>query len=124
MGSQAVTLLPVGSLVLPVTFGVPAPGLPLLSPTPNLLCVSFRNGGGRSGTFCACATVLEMIRCHSLVDVFFAAKTLRNYKPNMVETLVRGHIPLPNTSSVPGHARPGPSTPLCSNCFLPLGFGF
>uniref|UniRef100_A0A8C0LK85 Receptor-type tyrosine-protein phosphatase U n=1 Tax=Canis lupus dingo TaxID=286419 RepID=A0A8C0LK85_CANLU len=50
------------------------------------------NGGGRSGTFCACATVLEMIRCHNLVDVFFAAKTLRNYKPNMVETLDQYHF--------------------------------
>uniref|UniRef100_A0A8C5KDK9 Receptor-type tyrosine-protein phosphatase U n=1 Tax=Jaculus jaculus TaxID=51337 RepID=A0A8C5KDK9_JACJA len=50
------------------------------------------NGGGRSGTFCACATVLEMIRCHSLVDVFFAAKTLRNYKPNMVETMEQYHF--------------------------------
>uniref|UniRef100_A0A670ZM41 protein-tyrosine-phosphatase n=1 Tax=Pseudonaja textilis TaxID=8673 RepID=A0A670ZM41_PSETE len=46
------------------------------------------NGGGRSGTFCACTMILEMIRCHKLVDVFFAAKTLRNYKPNMVETFV------------------------------------
>ncbi|XP_010828567.1 PREDICTED: receptor-type tyrosine-protein phosphatase U [Bison bison bison] len=55
-------------------------------------CLSFRNGGGRSGTFCACATVLEMIRCHNLVDVFFAAKTLRNYKPNMVETLDQYHF--------------------------------
>ncbi|KAK2106324.1 hypothetical protein P7K49_015838 [Saguinus oedipus] len=50
------------------------------------------NGGGRSGTFCACATVLEMIRCHNLVDVFFAAKTLRNYKPNMVETMDQYHF--------------------------------
>eukprot|EP00070_Physeter_catodon_P035985 XP_028342879.1 receptor-type tyrosine-protein phosphatase U isoform X1 [Physeter catodon] len=50
------------------------------------------NGGGRSGTFCACATVLEMIRCHNLVDVFFAAKMLRNYKPNMVETLDQYHF--------------------------------
>uniref|UniRef100_A0A8C4W7I3 protein-tyrosine-phosphatase n=1 Tax=Gopherus evgoodei TaxID=1825980 RepID=A0A8C4W7I3_9SAUR len=46
------------------------------------------NGGGRSGTFCACTMILEMIKCHNLVDVFYAAKTLRNYKPNMVETLV------------------------------------
>ncbi|XP_032103472.1 receptor-type tyrosine-protein phosphatase U [Sapajus apella] len=50
------------------------------------------NGGGRSGTFCACATVLEMIRCHNLVDVFYAAKTLRNYKPNMVETMDQYHF--------------------------------
>ncbi|KAJ6663555.1 hypothetical protein lerEdw1_009634 [Lerista edwardsae] len=46
------------------------------------------NGGGRSGTFCACTMILEMIKCHKVVDVFFAAKTLRNYKPNMVETFV------------------------------------
>lgn len=32
--------------------------------------------------------ILEMIRHHSIVDVFFAAKTLRNSKPNMVETMV------------------------------------
>ena len=47
-----------------------------------------RNGGGRSGTFCACTMILEMIRHHSVVDAFFAAKTLRNSKPNMVETMV------------------------------------
>uniref|UniRef100_M4AEC4 Receptor-type tyrosine-protein phosphatase U n=1 Tax=Xiphophorus maculatus TaxID=8083 RepID=M4AEC4_XIPMA len=45
------------------------------------------NGGGRSGTFCACTMILEMIQHHSMVDVFFAAKTLRNSKPNMVETM-------------------------------------
>uniref|UniRef100_A0A8C6P390 protein-tyrosine-phosphatase n=1 Tax=Nothobranchius furzeri TaxID=105023 RepID=A0A8C6P390_NOTFU len=45
------------------------------------------NGGGRSGTFCACTMILEMIRHHSMVDAFFAAKTLRNSKPNMVETM-------------------------------------
>ncbi|KAM3830096.1 receptor-type tyrosine-protein phosphatase U [Vipera latastei] len=50
------------------------------------------NGGGRSGTFCACTMILEMIRCHKLVDVFFAAKTLRNYKPNMVETFEQYHF--------------------------------
>lgn len=31
--------------------------------------------------------LLEMIRHHSVVDVFYAAKTLRNSKPNMVETM-------------------------------------
>uniref|UniRef100_A0A8C0EVM9 protein-tyrosine-phosphatase n=1 Tax=Bubo bubo TaxID=30461 RepID=A0A8C0EVM9_BUBBB len=46
------------------------------------------NGGGRSGTFCASTMILEMIKCHNMADVFYAAKTLRNYKPNMVETLV------------------------------------
>lgn len=32
--------------------------------------------------------ILEMIRHCSMVDVFFAAKKLRNCKPNMVETMV------------------------------------
>uniref|UniRef100_A0A8C9TV55 protein-tyrosine-phosphatase n=1 Tax=Scleropages formosus TaxID=113540 RepID=A0A8C9TV55_SCLFO len=45
------------------------------------------NGGGRSGTFCACAMLLEMIQSHGIVDVFHAVKTLRNSKPNLVETL-------------------------------------
>uniref|UniRef100_A0A3B4E838 Receptor-type tyrosine-protein phosphatase U n=1 Tax=Pygocentrus nattereri TaxID=42514 RepID=A0A3B4E838_PYGNA len=47
------------------------------------------NGGGRSGTFCACTMIMEMVRHHSMVDVFYAVKTLRNSKPNMVETMVR-----------------------------------
>lgn len=64
-----------------------------LSPLCVCVCVSVRptrsrNGGGRSGTFCASTMILEMIRHHSMVDVFFAAKTLRNSKPNMVETMV------------------------------------
>uniref|UniRef100_A0A4W4FXT3 Receptor-type tyrosine-protein phosphatase U n=1 Tax=Electrophorus electricus TaxID=8005 RepID=A0A4W4FXT3_ELEEL len=45
------------------------------------------NGGGRSGTFCACTMIMEMIRHHSMADVFYAVKTLRNSKPNMVETM-------------------------------------
>lgn len=49
---------------------------------------SIRNGGGRSGTYCASTMILEMIKCHNMADIFYAAKTLRNYKPNMVETLV------------------------------------
>lgn len=48
----------------------------------------FSNGGGRSGTFCACTILMEMIQYQSMVDVFYAAKTLRNAKPNMVESLV------------------------------------
>ncbi|XP_039596377.1 receptor-type tyrosine-protein phosphatase U-like isoform X2 [Polypterus senegalus] len=45
------------------------------------------NGGGRSGTFCACTMILEMIQYQNMVDVFYAVKTLRNSKPNMVESL-------------------------------------
>ncbi|XP_062866581.1 receptor-type tyrosine-protein phosphatase U [Trichomycterus rosablanca] len=45
------------------------------------------NGGGRSGTFCACTILMEMMGHHSMVDVFYAVKTLRNSKPNMVETM-------------------------------------
>ncbi|XP_048850224.1 receptor-type tyrosine-protein phosphatase U-like isoform X2 [Brienomyrus brachyistius] len=45
------------------------------------------NGGGRSGTFCTCIMLLEMMRSHGIVDIFYAVKTLRNSKPNMVESL-------------------------------------
>uniref|UniRef100_A0A669E3Z1 protein-tyrosine-phosphatase n=1 Tax=Oreochromis niloticus TaxID=8128 RepID=A0A669E3Z1_ORENI len=45
------------------------------------------NGGGRSGTFCACNILIEMIQYQNMVDVFYAVKTLRNCKPNMVESL-------------------------------------
>ncbi|CAG00051.1 unnamed protein product [Tetraodon nigroviridis] len=46
------------------------------------------NGGGRSGSFCACNILLEMIQYQNMVDIFYAVKTLRNCKPNMVESLV------------------------------------
>uniref|UniRef100_A0A673I3N0 protein-tyrosine-phosphatase n=1 Tax=Sinocyclocheilus rhinocerous TaxID=307959 RepID=A0A673I3N0_9TELE len=45
------------------------------------------NGGGRSGTYCASNILMEMIQYQNMVDVFYAVKTLRNAKPNMVETL-------------------------------------
>uniref|UniRef100_A0AAY4BJX4 protein-tyrosine-phosphatase n=1 Tax=Denticeps clupeoides TaxID=299321 RepID=A0AAY4BJX4_9TELE len=45
------------------------------------------NGGGRSGTFCACTILMEMIGHQNIVDIFYAVKTLRNSKPNMVETM-------------------------------------
>uniref|UniRef100_A0A8C4KJI6 protein-tyrosine-phosphatase n=1 Tax=Dromaius novaehollandiae TaxID=8790 RepID=A0A8C4KJI6_DRONO len=44
------------------------------------------NGGGRSGMFCAIGIVVEMVKRQNVVDVFHAVKTLRNSKPNMVET--------------------------------------
>lgn len=50
------------------------------------------NGGGRSGTFCACNILLEMIQYQNMVDIFYAVKTLRNCKPNMVESLVRQSV--------------------------------
>lgn len=50
-------------------------------------CMS-RNGGGRSGMYCASNILMEMIQYQNMVDVFYAVKTLRNAKPNMVETLV------------------------------------
>ncbi|TRY99014.1 hypothetical protein DNTS_024566 [Danionella cerebrum] len=45
------------------------------------------NGGGRSGTFCACTMIMEMVHHHNMVDVFYSVKTLRNSKPNMVESM-------------------------------------
>ncbi|KAG5846689.1 hypothetical protein ANANG_G00117640 [Anguilla anguilla] len=44
------------------------------------------NGGGRSGMFCAISIVCEMIKRQNVVDVFHAVKSLRNSKPNMVES--------------------------------------
>ncbi|XP_015214919.1 receptor-type tyrosine-protein phosphatase kappa isoform X10 [Lepisosteus oculatus] len=44
------------------------------------------NGGGRSGMFCAISIVCEMIKRQNVVDVFHAVKSLRNCKPNMVES--------------------------------------
>lgn len=68
-----------------------------------LMCVCpTRNGGGRSGTFCASTMILEMIKCHNMADIFFAAKTLRNYKPNMVETLVSIRPSLSTLAAGPG----------------------
>lgn len=58
----------------------------LFTKSHGLLC---SNGGGRSGTFCACNILLEMIQYQNMVDIFYAVKTLRNCKPNMVESLVR-----------------------------------
>ncbi len=52
------------------------------------LSAPVRNGGGRSGTFCAISIVSEMLRHQRSVDVFHAVKTLRNNKPNMVDLLV------------------------------------
>lgn len=57
--------------------------------TETAVCVRCSNGGGRSGTFCACNILLEMIQYQNMVDIFYAVKTLRNCKPNMVESLVR-----------------------------------
>ncbi|XP_053542194.1 receptor-type tyrosine-protein phosphatase kappa [Ictalurus punctatus] len=44
------------------------------------------NGGGRSGVFSAITIVCEMIKRQNVVDVFHAVKSLRNSKPNMVDT--------------------------------------
>ncbi|XP_046729559.1 receptor-type tyrosine-protein phosphatase kappa isoform X11 [Silurus meridionalis] len=44
------------------------------------------NGGGRSGVFSAVTIVCEMIKRQNVVDVFHAVKSLRNSKPNMVDT--------------------------------------
>lgn len=66
---------PVGGVGLPQEWGSTLPSV-------------FRNGGGRSGTFCAICSVCEMIQQQNIIDVFHIVKTLRNNKSNMVETLV------------------------------------
>uniref|UniRef100_A0A8C1U7M7 protein-tyrosine-phosphatase n=1 Tax=Cyprinus carpio TaxID=7962 RepID=A0A8C1U7M7_CYPCA len=54
------------------------------------------NGGGRSGMYCASNILMEMIQYQNMVDVFYSVKTLRNAKPNMVETLVGIKVHSPN----------------------------
>lgn len=66
----------------------------------------FRNGGGRSGTFCAISIVCEMLQHQRSVDVFHAVKTLRNNKPNMVDLLVRSFAAV---SRARGEGREGES---------------
>lgn len=46
--------------------------------------------------FCACSIVCEMAKRQSVVDVFHAVKTLRNSKPNMVDTPVSRTGDTPN----------------------------
>uniref|UniRef100_A0A8C4R924 protein-tyrosine-phosphatase n=1 Tax=Eptatretus burgeri TaxID=7764 RepID=A0A8C4R924_EPTBU len=45
------------------------------------------NGGGRAGVYCAVSVLCDQIKNQSVIDVFTAVKTLRNSKPNMVESL-------------------------------------
>ncbi|XP_078576083.1 uncharacterized protein LOC144861869 isoform X2 [Branchiostoma floridae x Branchiostoma japonicum] len=44
------------------------------------------NGVGRSGVFCTAHALLDRLKTEQVVDVFQAVKTLRNHRPNMVET--------------------------------------
>ncbi|KAJ8289422.1 hypothetical protein GJAV_G00001120 [Gymnothorax javanicus] len=47
----------------------------------------FRNGGSRCGVFCTASFVCDLIKRQNVVDVFHAVKSLRNSKPNMVDSL-------------------------------------
>lgn len=62
--------------------------------------------------------ILEMIRHHSVADVFFAAKTLRNAKPNMVETMVSTSKRL--YSNYPHHSHHGGELSLLGTFKRPL----
>lgn len=64
----------------------------MISPKGAKQNFAFRNGGGRSGMFCAIGIVVEMVKRQNVVDVFHAVKTLRNSKPNMVEAPVSHRI--------------------------------
>ncbi|CAH1243397.1 PTPRM [Branchiostoma lanceolatum] len=44
------------------------------------------DGVGRSGVFCTAHALLDRLKTEQVVDVFQAVKTLRNHRPNMVET--------------------------------------
>ncbi|KAF7254770.1 Protein THEMIS [Varanus komodoensis] len=87
------------------------------------------NGGGRSGMFCAIGIVVEMLKRQNVIDVFHAVKTLRNSKPNMVETpeqyrfcydvaleIVADKTPYANVEEIVRRNLIGP-TPLQQPCF-------
>uniref|UniRef100_A0A8C2T6V1 Receptor-type tyrosine-protein phosphatase alpha n=1 Tax=Coturnix japonica TaxID=93934 RepID=A0A8C2T6V1_COTJA len=44
-------------------------------------------GAGRTGTFCALSTVLEIVKAEGILDVFQTVKSLRLQRPHMVQTL-------------------------------------
>ncbi|XP_070562651.1 receptor-type tyrosine-protein phosphatase kappa-like [Ptychodera flava] len=51
------------------------------------LTVHCINGIGRSGVFCAAVSASERMKIDQMVDVSEAVKTLRNNRPNMVQTM-------------------------------------
>ncbi|XP_077980993.1 receptor-type tyrosine-protein phosphatase kappa-like [Glandiceps talaboti] len=55
----------------------------------NRIAVHCRNGLGRSGVFCAFVAANEKIKMEQIVNVFQAVKTLRDNRPQMVETLAQ-----------------------------------
>lgn len=50
--------------------------------------LSFSDGIGRSGTFCALYSVLERVKTEQVVDVFQAIKAMRIPRPGLVKTTV------------------------------------
>ncbi|XP_077980995.1 receptor-type tyrosine-protein phosphatase mu-like isoform X2 [Glandiceps talaboti] len=54
----------------------------------NRIAVHCRNGLGRSGVFCSFVAANEKIKMEQIVNVFQAVKTLRDNRPQMVETLL------------------------------------
>ncbi|XP_077981239.1 receptor-type tyrosine-protein phosphatase epsilon-like isoform X1 [Glandiceps talaboti] len=55
----------------------------------NRITVHCRNGLGRSGVFCAFFAVYEQVKMEQIVNVFQAVKTIRENKPQMVETVAQ-----------------------------------
>ncbi|XP_077981562.1 receptor-type tyrosine-protein phosphatase epsilon-like [Glandiceps talaboti] len=55
----------------------------------NRITVHCRNGLGRSGVFCAFFAVYEQVKMEQIVNVFQAVKTIRENRPQMVETVAQ-----------------------------------
>ncbi|XP_077981774.1 receptor-type tyrosine-protein phosphatase alpha-like [Glandiceps talaboti] len=55
----------------------------------NRITVHCRNGLGRSGVFCAFFAAYEQVKMEQIVNVFQAVKTIRENRPQMVETVAQ-----------------------------------
>lgn len=61
--------------------------------------MSFSDGIGRSGTFCALYSVLERLKIEQVVDVFQAVKAMRISRPGLVKSAVSCKPGLPNVKA-------------------------
>ena len=52
-------------------------------------CVSYSDGCGRTGTFCAIVTTIERVKLENSLDLIMTVRNLRAQRPEMVRNEVR-----------------------------------